>query len=368
MSKAGKRILIALLCLVLAAVLVVGVYVLYVTLQYSRIADNTPLAITNNREGVLATGQPYTALTYNIGFGAYDPEYSFFMDTGIMKDGTEVTGKHARARSLEAAQRNTAGALDTIKSLSPDFVMLQEVDVDGDRSYHIDQAAEITSALADYASTYASNFHTAYLCYPFNEPIGATESGLVTLSRYQVNAALRRSFPVDNGFPTRFFDLDRCLAVLRIPVEGGGELVLINVHMSAYDEGGIIRAAQMKMLSNLLRDEQDGGNWVIVGGDYNHALSGSETLFPSEQQMPGWLAVLDDSELPDGYSVVRAENIATVATNRGADLPYTPGVNYTVVIDGFIVSDNVRASAQNINAGFLYSDHNPVLVTFTLEP
>jgi hypothetical protein len=37
-----------------------------------------------------------------------------------------------------------------------------------------------------------------------------------------------------------------------------------------------------------------------------------------------------------------------------------------VAVDGFIVSDNVTATAENINAGFAYSDNNPVKLTFTL--
>ena len=53
-------------------------------------------------------------------------------------------------------------------------------------------------------------------------------------------------------------------------------------------------------------------------------------------------------------------------TCRGADLPYTPGVNYTTVVDGFLVSDNVQARAENIDTWFAFSDHNPVKLTFTL--
>ena len=30
----------------------------------------------------LTTGQEYSALTYNLGFGAYTPDFSFFMDGG----------------------------------------------------------------------------------------------------------------------------------------------------------------------------------------------------------------------------------------------------------------------------------------------
>ena len=106
---------------------------------------------------------------------------------------------------------------------------------------------------------------------------------------------------------------------------------------------------------------------MVVGGDFNHALCGTIEAFPSEQQVPPWVFAFDDSDLPQGFSVVRADNLTEVATCRSTDMPYTPGVNYTVVIDGFIVSDNVQASAKNIDAGFAYSDHNPVLLTFSLK-
>ena len=54
-------------------------------------------------------------------------------------------------------------------------------------------------------------------------------------------------------------------------------------------------------------------------------------------------------------------------TCRSTDIPYTKGVNYTSVLDGFIVSDNIEATAINIDADFEYSDHNPVLLNFRLK-
>ena len=44
---------------------------------FYRIPDHTALAVENNREAVLETGHTYTAVTYNVGFGAYGPDYSF---------------------------------------------------------------------------------------------------------------------------------------------------------------------------------------------------------------------------------------------------------------------------------------------------
>ena len=365
--KVVKRIIIVLLCVVLLAALVVGGYVGYLMLQYKRIADYAPLDVLNPQQGVLQPGVEYSASTFNIGFGAYDPAFSFFMDTGEMLDGTPVKGEHARAQSEAIVKSNTQGVIDQVLALNPDFSLFQEVDVDADRSFHINQADSIRSAFPAYASVYASNFHSAFLAYPLNEMHGAVEAGLVSMSRFEIVRAARRSFPVDESFPTKFFDLDRCFSVSRIPVEGGKELVLMNVHMSAYDEGGTIRAQQLAMLGAAMQEEQTKGNWVVVGGDFNHALSNSVDTFKTGQKVPPWVYTFSTEDLPAGFRVVDAANAMEVPTCRSSDMPYQPGVSYTVILDGFIVSDNVNASAQNIDAGFANSDHNPVVLTFSLQ-
>lgn len=359
--------------ILLALVLMLGAYALYLTLQYSRIDDNTPLTVKTPQISVLKQNQSYTAITYNVGFGAYDPTYSFFMDTGHMADGTPVTGKYGKARSKDAAQSNTVGSIASLQTFSPDFCLVQEVDQDATRSYHIDQTKAITDAFDGYGSTYASNFHSAFLGLPLNDMHGKTEAGLVTLSRFQVSEAVRRSYPVDESFPAKFFDLDRCFSQLRLPVQdasgnpSGKELVLINSHMSAYDEGGTVRAQQLALLNSIIKTEAQKGNYVIVGGDFNHALYGSEDTFPSQQLFPEWVSILSDEDLPEGFSVVEPVNSKTTPTCRTCDIPYEKGVNYIVSVDGFLVSDNVTASAENINLDFAYSDHNPVKLMFSLE-
>ena len=66
--------------------------------------------------------------------------------------------------------------------------------------------------------------------------------------------------------------------------------------------------------------------------------------------------------------LARAENRLEVGTCRAAEIPYEPGVNYLAVVDGFLVSRNIQWSAENIDAGFRSSDHNPVRLTFRLLP
>lgn len=363
----GGLVLRGIIIIFLALILVVGGYVIYLQSNYYRIEDHAVLEVENNGENVLKTGDTYSVVTYNIGFGAYGPDYSFFMDTGEMKDGTKTSGKYGKAMSLESVETHTEGALGVIEDLDADFYLLQEVDVDADRSYHVNQKDFIKTAMAGYASVFANNFHSAYLFYPFNDPHGAVQAGVLNFSRYQISEAERRSYPVDNSFITKFTDLDRCFAQMRLPVEGGRELVLINSHMSAYDEGGTIRVQQLELLNSVMSEEYAKGNYVIVGGDFNHAMGEAVAEgFPSEQKFPAWVAVLTEDDLADGVRIVRAENELEVPTCRGADIVYTKGVNYTTVVDGFLVTDNVRATAENVDTDFAYSDHNPVKLQFEL--
>lgn len=364
----AKRILVVIGIVILALAVIVGGYVAYLMITYNRIADNEPLEVENDATGtVVQLGKDYTAISYNIGFGAYTPEYTFFMDEGLMKDGTATQGKSSIAASKESVIACTEGAISVVAGLSPDFALFQEVDTDSTRSYGVNQAEAICQAFPSMGSTFASNFHSAFLAYPITEPHGIVNAGLLTLSSAHVDSAVRRSYPVDDSFPTKFFDLDRCFTVERIPVENGRELVLVNSHMSAYDEGGKIRGQQLALIMGLLEQEIAAGNYVVAGGDWNHALCDSETMYASDQLIPPWLAVFDETDLPEGLSVVRADNIADVATCRGADVPYEPGVTYTTTVDGFFVSSNVEARAQNVDAGFAYSDHNPVILTFRLK-
>ena len=104
--------------LIILALMLAG-YVIYVFTAYERLPDKLTLEVnkTEGEEMMLVSGQPYTVMTYNIGFGAYLPEYSFFMDGGKSSWGKD-------ADSVTAA---VCGAAGVINDADPDFVLLQEV-------------------------------------------------------------------------------------------------------------------------------------------------------------------------------------------------------------------------------------------------
>ena len=358
-----------------AMILLVGGYVVYVIAQYYRIDDKMALEIHNKQTELVAINKEYSVMSYNVGFGAYSPEYTFFMDEGEMNDGTKMVGTHAKGISYADVDKNVTGQAAVAKRVNADFYFFQEVDEKADRSYKINMLERLSSAMNGYCYTYAVNFHTANLLYPFNDAIGKTTSGLLTLSRYETFSGARRSFPVTTALIDKLFDLDRCFAVHYLRVQGSDKmLVLINLHMSAYDEGGTIRALQLQMLNEVLAEERQKGNYVIAGGDFNHCLIADQfdtdelalSYFESQQKIPEWVknSVLHNRELAEGFTIAASLNASTC---RGADMTYQKGITYSTVIDGFIVSDNVQVVAEYTeDVDYAYSDHNPVVLKFRL--
>lgn len=341
---------------------VVVIYLGYVIFTYKRLPDNLELEISKGAaDTAVAVGQEYDIVTYNIGFGAYTPEFSFFMDGG----------ESSVAESKESMLVTVEGAASYVKNeLEPDFILWQEVDLDATRSYHVDQYEMLKSHFADYDSTFAINYDSAFLFYPFAEPHGKSKAGLCVMSAYPIESGLRRSFPISTSF-SKFLDLDRCYSINRIPTDNGKYLVIINLHMSAYGNSDEIRQGQISMLCADMEKEYAAGNYVICGGDFNHDL---KALEDDGAERESWAYPFPREELPEGFSfcidvLEEEEREAMHNSARNADEAYNPATTYTVTLDGFIVSDNVNCVVyENRDLQYLYSDHDPVYMRFSLEP
>ena len=349
------------LALLLVILLTVFSYLFYVILTYDRIEDNLSLEVEG--EGVTAAltlGMEYTIVTQNLGFGAYTRDFTFFMDGG----------KESRAASEESVKSCINEAMEWVESFNPDFILFQEVDLDSTRSYHVNQYDILSSRFNTYSRVKAINYDSAYLMYPILEPHGASYSSMATFSRYEITSSLRRSFPISTSL-SKFLDLDRCYSVSRVAVEGGKELVIYNVHSSAYGGSDEIRTAQMTMLMNDMKAEYDKGNYVVCGGDFNHDFTGDSTQKLNDGMGTldfGWAQPFPDELIPEGFSrAISYKDGEYNPTCRDCDIPYEEG-NFTIIVDGFIISDNVKCvEVENIVTGFEYSDHNPVVLKFILE-
>ena len=390
MRKLIRKILKIIGSVLAVILLALAGYNIYLYASYHRIEDNLQLQVettrgtanettneTNNETteaNTLTTGKKYSALTYNIGFGAYTPDFSFFMDGG----------KSSWAKSKESVLETIQGAGELAASKDPDFAMIEEVDLNSTRSYHVNEYNILKDCFPDYYYVFAQNYDSAFLFYPFTQPHGSSKSGIGLFSRYPVTSALRRSFPVSTSF-TKFFDLDRCYSISRVSVDNGKELVIFALHMSAYGNSDAIREGQIAMLAADMQKEYEAGNYVLCGGDFNHDLKASadeenpetgkedQSNSNSDREYESWAYPFPREELPEHFSfcldqLSKEERSNLWNSARNADMEYIPGETYTVTLDGFIISDNIEClSYENINTGYSYSDHDPVYVEFKLK-
>ena len=380
MKTKAKKVIKITGIILLALVIVLAVYIIYLYASYHRIPDNQELQveeISQNTEAgnELTTDKQYSALTYNIGFGAYTPDFSFFMDGG----------KSSWAKSKDSVKETIKGAGELVASKDPDFALVQEIDLDATRSYHVNEYSILKENLPAYNCVFAQNYDSAFLFYPFTQPHGKSKAGLALFSKYPITGSLRRSFPISTSF-TKFFDLDRCYSISRVPVDNGKELVIFELHMSAYGNSDAIREGQIRMLSEDMQKEYEAGNYVICGGDFNHDLKAVDTQSKASDadnntqtdsedstEPESWAYPFPRSELPEHFSFCLDQLSEDEKNNlwnsaRNADMEYVPGETYTVTLDGFIISDNVECTKyENVNTGYSYSDHDPVYMEFQLK-
>lgn len=313
---------------------------------------------------VYQSSMPLRIVTFNTGYGALGEDADFFMDGG----------ESVTPESEEYIKTNMLGMEKILKKVNADIILLQEVDTDSKRSYGLNQWLQYEFDLADYESRFALNYSCKYVPFPISfDMIGKVNSGVATYSRFDIVSATRYSLPNSFSWPTRVANLKRCLLVTRIQIDDlatktedsvtGPQLVLINVHLDAYDDGDG-REAQFKALQEMMEEEYAKGNYVIVGGDFNQTFPNCDKypVIQDENFVPGLLP-----KLRGGWQYQYDES---TPTSRLLNEPYDPSSRNTqyYVIDGFIVSPNVKVnSIRTLNEGFVYSDHNPVVMDIELK-
>ena len=350
MRKILKGVGIALLAVVCVAIL--GILALTVT-EFKPAAVET-VSVEARAEKTLAPGQSLKLVTWNVGYGGLGAASDFFMDGG----------SGVRSADKATVEKYLSGIGEFLAAEQADLALLQEVDESSTRSFGIDERGRLLAAMPEASCAFAKNFSVPFVPYPV-PPIGKVQSGLFTLSRYAVDSAERIALPCPFSWPVRIANLKRCLLASYLPVEGTDrQLVLVNLHLEAYDSGEG-KIAQARQLSEFIGAEYAKGNWVIAGGDFNQVFPGSldeYPIFTPENWLPG---VFDAEALPEGFSC--AFDLAT-PTCRLLNMPYDAAAAQHYVIDGFLISPNVRLErVETVGLGFADSDHNPVRLEVVLE-
>lgn len=349
MGKIVKSILFVLAILV-------GAFVIFVV--YASLSDYKPdekiEIVLNDSADPIPDWTEYDLMIWNIGYCGLDASMDFFYDGG-----EQVRPDIENVKNNLSAVRNFISANDSIE-----FFLLQEVDKNSKRSYGINIYDSIRAALPDYKSYFGMNYKVFFVPLPPTNPMGRVNSGLQSLFKFEPQSVDRYSFPGNFDWPKGLFMLDRCFLVSRFPVRGGKELVLINTHNSAYDDGSL-KAGQMEYLKGFLIEEYSKGNYIVVGGDWNQSPYGFSKNFmeqkfdnenyseiPENYPVPGWVWAWDGSQ----------------PTNRRVKQTYSRGDTPTALIDFYLLSPNVRpVQVKTIDLNFANSDHQPVILKVLIQ-
>ena len=241
----GIVVLIILILLVCA--------VLWLTIREYRPEKEEALKVPKNTR-TLSLDDSLRIMTYNIGYAGLDKSEDFFMDGG-----SEV-----QPDSKEQVETNLTGIKKVLTENPADVYFLQEVDKDSKRSFHIDETEFLKKQL-NMEGIFACNFKCDFVPYPL-PPIEKVNSGIFTMTDLKVNSAARLALPESFSWPVKTCNLKRCMQETRIPLEGtDAELVLINFHLEAYDDGDG-KIAQSKMLAEKLEEEYAARTFFLCSG------------------------------------------------------------------------------------------------------
>lgn len=351
MKKLLKGLGIVLLVLVLALAGLVG----WLTATEYRPADYETLEISGTPGSrAVAPEESLSILSWNIGYAGLGAEEDFFMDGGT----------HARPDSREQVLKYLDGISRTLDELDCQAAMLQEVDIDSHRTYRVDERDYLSMGSGVHALNYSCDFVPIPL-----PPIGRVHSGIYTTTEdLEISRAQRVALPCPFSWPVSTANLKRCLLLSYLPIEGSDkELVLVNLHLEAYDDGEG-KIVQTNMLKSVIEGEYEKGNYVIAGGDFNQIFPGGLEAYPNthpENWIPG---LLENDILAEGWSF--AYDLSTPSC-RLLNQPYDPEDTENTqyyVIDGFILSPNVELlQVETVDLGFENSDHNPVRISVMLK-
>jgi len=195
--------------------------------------------LTDEENNYVQLDTPYKILSFNIGYASLSQTEDFVMDGG----------KKARMDSKDEVETNIDGIKSILEDAGADVYLIQEVDENSARSYRINQYAAFNEALGT-PSSLGYNYRCLFVPFPlnFSQMMGKVNSGIASFIDFRVDSAIRHQLPGSFAWPVSLANLKRCIVVSKLPIAGSSKnLVVINVHLSAYDDGSM-RLEEMNYL------------------------------------------------------------------------------------------------------------------------
>ena len=243
---------------------------------------------------------------------------------------------------------NLAIVLSETKKINPDIIAFQEIDYNASRSYGVNQQEEIAKFGYDYRAK-AINWDERYLPFPYwpiSMQFGKVVSGQSIISKYPLKEHQRivLSRVADEPFYRNAFYLERLAQVVKVELNGK-ELMLINIHLEAFDIA--TRDIQFEEVLQIFNSYKDRYPTILLG-DFNASATDKTA---SIQKM------FANNEIGNA-----AFNLQNLEKTFDSQQPYER-IDYI-----FYTKNSIEyVSGRVLNEFKQASDHLPVLMEFRLK-
>ncbi|MDY0780220.1 endonuclease/exonuclease/phosphatase family protein [Tenacibaculum sp. IB213877] len=216
--------------------------------------------ITHNYESEVTNDSIYSIVTYNIGYLS------------------GMTNNRAIAKPKELFDGNMKKVISEVKKVNPDIIAFQEIDYNSARSYEINQEEEIAKLGYNYVAN-GVNWDERYVPFPYWPPsmhFGKMISGQSIVSKYPLKDYERIVLErvADSPYYRDAFYLERLAQVVKVTLDGR-EVVLINVHLEAFDKP--TRVKQFHFVLDLFKKYKDDYPTILLG-DFNSKARDKEAV------------------------------------------------------------------------------------------
>lgn len=305
----------------------------YPTAKYNEVVNYQPASEASSQD-------TFTVITYNIGY--------------LSGLANAASTKQTVKPDPQLFDNNLATTITALKLQNADLIGLQEIDIAAKRSYNVNQVTALAQALEFRAAAIGINWDKTYVPFPFwpiKNHFARTVAAQAILSRHPITRSERIVLePVKSqSFFYRAFYLDRVAQVAEIDLNGNA-LILINVHLEAFDEP--TRRNQTQVVRDLA--ERYAANYpVLLIGDFNSSLTRTTETDPT-------INLLLESPLESAVRIEQLQNKS--ALTFPSDRPEET-LDYI-----FYTPDRIELlDTQVIQQAAQASDHLPLKMTFRLR-
>lgn len=321
-----------------------------------------PVAVVSASDAPkLKAGQSLKVLSWNIQFLA-GKGHVFFFDLPGNKGSEEWPAREDIERTLPEVVR-------IIQEENPDVILLQEVDDGAARTYGDDQLERILALLSKEYSQHTSAFYWKMPYVPHPRIHGSVGMKLSVISKYKLVSGMRYSLPQAPHPPiVRWFQFRRAMLEVRLPMEGGKDLVLMNSHLDAFLQDGLVKKQEVEFLDQHFAS-LDSTLWFF-GGDMNLLPPGFYDRVPAEERAwfkPG----VDVGPLYQKYGALPTLGMlngpdSLLARTHFPNRPNAKGLDKTIdfmFYSRMLALDSFRIRQEDC---MRISDHMPLIAVFRL--